>query len=186
MKLTDEEKRMLDGESGEATRHSMEMLVKLGDMYEAERLVEITSAHVSISYSEFLASVELIESFANKGGKFSVPATVNPGHWKSNFNRWPDLPEPAEHLKRAQRMLDAIDRLGAIQTCSCIPYFQGNLPRYGQNVAWIESSAISFAPKKSVPNGRWGPCSSIGLTGKKKIVLFLSSLPISSQVILSS
>jgi len=145
MKFSDEEKRMLDGELGEAVQYSMEILVKLGNMYGAERFVEISSAHLATSYPQFWAAVELTESFANKGGRYKVPATVNSAHWPSNFNRWPDLPESPEHLERAQRMINANEKMGAILTCSCTPYFQGNLPRFGQNVAWTESSAISFA-----------------------------------------
>jgi len=145
MRLTDEEKRMFDGEFGEATQYSMEILVRLGDMYGADHLVEIQSAHLTGGYPEFLATVELTESFINKKGRARVVTTVNPMHQPMNFNRWPNLQEPPEYLQRAQRMINAIERIGAIPTCSCIPYFQGNLPRFGQNVAWIESSAISFA-----------------------------------------
>lgn len=136
---------MLDGEFGEAVQYSMQILVKVGEMYGAEHLVEIRSAHVGIAYPDFMASVELIESFANRGGRFKVLSTVNLGHWPGNFNRWPDLKEPPEYLQRAKRMMDAVEKMGAIRTCSCTPYFQGNLPRFGQNVAWIESSAIVFA-----------------------------------------
>lgn len=145
MLLTDEEKQMLDGEYGEAVQYSMDILVKLGEMYDAERLVEIQSAHLAMSYPHFWASIELVESFANKGGRVRVPSTLNSAHWSSNFDRWPDLPESSDHRERAQRMIDAVEKMGAISTCSCVPYFQGNLPRFGQPVAWTESSAISFA-----------------------------------------
>lgn len=145
MLLTDEEKRMLDGNYGEAIQYSMQILVKIGDMYGAECLAEIQSAHVGIAYPEWVATVELIETFSKKGSKFKVPATVNAGHQPKNFNRWKDLPEPPEYLNRCQRMVDAVQSMGVFQTYSCTPYFQGNLPRFGQNVAWMESSAIVFA-----------------------------------------
>jgi len=136
---------MLDGEFGEAVQYSMQILINVGDMYGAEHLVEIHSAHVGIAYLGFLATVELIESFSKKGAKFRVPTTVNLGHWPKNYNRWQDLPEPPEWIEKSRRMIDAVKSMGAIPTYSCIPYFQGNLPRFGQNVAWVESSAISFA-----------------------------------------
>lgn len=112
MRLSDEEKRMLDGEFGEAFQYSMQILFKVGNMYGADRLVEIASAHVGIAYPEFLASVELIESFVNKGGKFKVLTTVNSGHWPGNFSRWPDLPEPPKYLQRAERIINAIEKNG--------------------------------------------------------------------------
>jgi predicted aconitase len=145
MILTDEEKRMLDGEIGEGVRYSMDILVQLGNIYGAERFVEIQSVHGAMSYPNFWGSVELVESFSNKGAKFRVPTTLNAAHWPSNFNRWPDLPESPEHIERSQRMIDAVEKMGAHLTCSCTPYFQGNVPRFGECVAWTESSAISFA-----------------------------------------
>ena len=146
MKLTDQEKRMLDGECGEGVRYSMDILVQLGELYGAESFVEIQNVHGAMSYPNFWASVELVESFSNKGAKFSVPTTLNTAAWTGNFNRWaPELPECAEHIERCQRMIDAVKKMGAHLTCSCTPYFQGNLPRFGECVAWTESSAISFA-----------------------------------------
>ncbi|GHU27134.1 hypothetical protein AGMMS50256_06230 [Betaproteobacteria bacterium] len=146
MKLTDEEKRMLNGEFDEGVRYSMDILVQLGDLYGAEDFVDIQSVHGAMSYPNFWASVELVESFSNRGAKFRVPTTLNTAAWPSNFNRWPDeLPESWEHMERCQRMINAVRKMGAHLTCSCTPYFQGNLPRFRECVAWTESSAISFA-----------------------------------------
>ena len=145
MKLTDEEKRMADGEFGEAARYSMDILVQLGNLYGAERFVKLQSVHANMSYPIFWASVELVESFANKGGKFCVPTTLNTSAWPPNCNRWaPELPESAEHVERCQRMINAVKKMGAHLTCSCTPYFQGSLPRFRECVAWTESSAITF------------------------------------------
>ncbi|MBI2455295.1 MAG: DUF521 domain-containing protein [candidate division NC10 bacterium] len=46
MHLTDEEQRILNGEHGEPQRLSLQVLVKLGEAYGAERMVEIRSAHL--------------------------------------------------------------------------------------------------------------------------------------------
>lgn len=145
MRLTNYEKRMLDGEQGEAVKFSMEILTKIGESYGAETLVEVKSVHAAAVYPELLASVEMMEGFANRGGCFRVPTTADPAHQPCNFNRWPDLPEPAEYLDKARRILLAIEKMGVIPNWSCIPYFQGNTPRFGQHVAWVESSAICYA-----------------------------------------
>jgi len=47
MFLTKEEQAMCDGEYGETIRKSMDILVALGDIYGASKLVDITSAQVS-------------------------------------------------------------------------------------------------------------------------------------------
>lgn len=50
-----------------------------------------------------------------------------------------------EYAKNQLRLRDAILRLGEMRKWSCTPYYQGSVPRVGQNIAWAESSAVSFA-----------------------------------------
>ena len=45
MRLTDEEKKMLDGGFGPGTVMAMDMVVKWGEVYDAERLVDVTHTH---------------------------------------------------------------------------------------------------------------------------------------------
>ena len=47
MQLTDEEKRMLDGEEGPGTAKAMDMVMKWADVYGAERLIDVTNTHTS-------------------------------------------------------------------------------------------------------------------------------------------
>ncbi len=145
MYLTEEEKRMLSGDYGEGLQMAMEVLTRVGDAYGAGRMVGIHSAHVLAVYPHLLASVELVERFADLGARFRIPTTVNPSHQPCNFNRWQGLPEPISLQENATRLKNAIERLGVIRSYSCTPYFQGNVPRYRQNVSWVESSAICFA-----------------------------------------
>ena len=49
VKLTDEEKKMLSGEYGEAPRWGMDLLVKMADYYNATKLIEVRWAHVGTS-----------------------------------------------------------------------------------------------------------------------------------------
>ena len=51
MYLTRKQEHMLDGEEGVAVRKSMELLVALGNVFGAEKLVPVESAHISgVSY----------------------------------------------------------------------------------------------------------------------------------------
>jgi predicted aconitase len=43
------------------------------------------------------------------------------------------------------RVIDAFARMNVVTTCSCTPYLIGNLPHYGQHIAWSESSAVCYA-----------------------------------------
>lgn len=47
MQLTDGEKRVLAGERGRGIRRAMEVLVKLGEAHDAEKLTETAYAHIS-------------------------------------------------------------------------------------------------------------------------------------------
>ena len=145
MYLTEKEERMLNGEEGEAVRVSLELLTRIGSIYGAERLVEIKSVHAAAVYHHLTASVELMEKYADLGGKFRVPTTADPTHGPNSFDRWEEFPEPEEQKKNATRLVRAIEKMGVIPNWSCTPYFQGNLPRFGECVSWVESSAISFA-----------------------------------------
>ena len=53
MFLTDEQKRMRDGERGEPVQVAMEMLCALGEIYGAEKLIPVKSAHCAgpVSYT---------------------------------------------------------------------------------------------------------------------------------------
>ncbi len=35
--------------------------------------------------------------------------------------------------------------MGVITTCTCTPYLTGNVPHYGEHIAWAESSAVCYA-----------------------------------------
>ncbi len=42
-------------------------------------------------------------------------------------------------------MIDAFARMGVMTTCTCTPYLVGNLPHFGEHIAWAESSAVCYA-----------------------------------------
>jgi len=51
MYLTKEEEQILNGEAGETLRQALEILVALGDIYGADRLIPIKSAQIAgVSY----------------------------------------------------------------------------------------------------------------------------------------
>ena len=35
--------------------------------------------------------------------------------------------------------------MGVVATCTCTPYLSGNLPHFGEHIAWAESSAVCYA-----------------------------------------
>ena len=144
MRLTEKEERMLAGEEGEAVQLAMQILTKIGDAYGAERMVPISSVHAGCFCPQFSSAVEMMERLAELGGKFLVTTTANPIINPANTERWAELREPDSLKEAIVRQTDAFLRMGGIPTWSCVPYYQGNLPRFGERIAWVESSAIIF------------------------------------------
>ncbi|MFX0210960.1 MAG: aconitase X catalytic domain-containing protein, partial [Candidatus Hodarchaeota archaeon] len=62
-----------------------------------------------------------------------------------DLEEWRKLAISEEFAENQHRVVEAFGRMGVITTCSCTPYLYGNLPHYGQHIAWSESSAVCYA-----------------------------------------
>lgn len=145
MYLNSEEEKMYVGEYGETIRKSMEILVALGDIYQAENLVDITSAQVSgVSYKTIGdAGLEYLEDLASdKKAIAKIPSTLNPAG--TDLDNWKELGFPIEFANKQNRIVEAYGNLGISKTCTCTPYLVGNIPRFRDHVAWSESSAVAY------------------------------------------
>jgi predicted aconitase len=145
MDLTLSERQMLQGEYGPATRKAMEILVALGTIYQAEKMIPVSSVQVSgVSYDNLgEAGLDFLSEMAAGGGKAQVLTTLNPAGM--------DIEDPtslgidAEFARQQQRVIDAFGKMGIVTTCTCTPYLTGNLPHFGEHIAWAESSAVCYA-----------------------------------------
>ena len=144
MHLTKEEKRMLDGEEGYAVKKSMEILVALGDIYGAEKLISVGSVQVAgVSYHNLGdAGLEFLNELA-RDGKVKVLTTLNPAGM--DLEDWRKLGISEEFAEKQNLVIDAFKKMGIIISCTCTPYLIGSLPTYGEHIAWSESSAVTFA-----------------------------------------
>ena len=144
MILTDEEKAYLEGSYGEANRLATELLVSVGEAFGSERLIPIASAHILGHYGSLhQAGIDFLERLAEGGGKCRVPTTVDPS--SVDFDRWERFKVPEDYVEKQKRLQTAVGNLGVIPSWSCTPYFAHNVPRFGQNIAWAESSAVVYA-----------------------------------------
>ncbi|MEM3400046.1 MAG: aconitase X catalytic domain-containing protein [Candidatus Micrarchaeia archaeon] len=142
--LNKEEKEMLKGKHGEAVRKSMEMLIALGEIYGAERLIPVSSVQIAgVSYHNIGdEGLEFLEDMA-KDGRVRVLATLNPAGMDTES--WSALGIPSDFAEKQIRIISAFERMGVLTTCTCTPYLIGNLPRFKEHAAWSESSAVCFA-----------------------------------------
>jgi len=143
--LTSEEQAMLAGKNGLAIQRAMEIVVALAKIYHAERLVHVSSVQVAgVSYKNLgQAGLEFLQEWAALGARVRVPTTLNPAG--IDLVRWQALGFSHEFAVQQQSVVDAYAAMGITPTCTCTPYLVGNQPKFGDHIAWAESSAVSFA-----------------------------------------
>lgn len=144
MELSEEEKRILAGEEGEPKRVAMRILTGLGEVNGATRMIPIASAHlVGCSYQiAGEAGIEIYTKLVKQGAKVSVPTTLDPG--SIDFERWRKFKTPEDYAARQTIVAELLETMGVIPTWTCTPYYLLNIPRFGQDLAWSESSAVVF------------------------------------------
>ena len=145
MELTPEEQEMLEGKHGRATKKAMQILATLGTIYGAERMLPVTSVQIAgVSYDNLgEAGLQFLTEMAEGGGRARVLATLNPAGM--DMENWLTLGIPADFAENQERVIDAFARMGVVTTCTCTPYLTGNVPHYGEHIAWAESSAVCYA-----------------------------------------
>jgi len=143
MYLTKEEEAMFNGEFGEATELAIKVVVKVGEVLGATRLIDVAHAHISgISYFNILDyGIRFIEDLEHKGACFRTFTTANPyaainadfnGKFFSN-----------EVINKQMRVVNALKNMGA-KAFTCAPYYI-RTPREGEHLAWAESNAVLYA-----------------------------------------
>ena len=87
--------------------------------------------------------LQFLSEMAEGGGRVRVLTTLNPAGM--DIENWPALGIPPEFAEKQLRVLEAFSRMGVTTTCTCTPYLTGNLPQFGEHLAWSESSAVCYA-----------------------------------------
>jgi len=143
MRLTARDQAMLDGGHGPAAQLAMSILVRMADVYGAAELMDISQAHIDSTIYLGDATLEFAERLASLGARVAVPTSLNvSGVDACSWQQWAVTPEWA--AKAARQML-AYEKMGAVATWTCAPYHTQMRPKFGQQIAWGESNAISFA-----------------------------------------
>ena len=143
MYLSREEESILCGDQGETLRRMMEILVALGDIYGAERLVPVKSVQIAGVSFKNIGDAGL-EWISDLRGRVVVPSILNPAGM--DLDRWREMGISEEFAARQREVVEAYQRLGVTADCTCTPYqVYPALARRGDHLAWSESSAVSFA-----------------------------------------
>lgn len=153
MKLTKEQKDILDGKQGEVLAKVMKSLVLYGDNFGATKMIPITSTygHIVTSFGVIIIKgvFDLMDKLIAAGLTSKQKFTADP--------RPTDKHVPASLLnnivfkviygpqKRYEKQLKALGLLDD-KSFSCAAYLpqQGNVPKKGEILSWAESSAVNF------------------------------------------
>ncbi|MBU4190042.1 MAG: aconitase X catalytic domain-containing protein [Candidatus Thermoplasmatota archaeon] len=145
MYLTSEQEKMLNGEHGEVLEKMFRLLVRLGDIYGADKMIPVGSVQVAgVSFKSIgMPGLEFLEDYAKKGANVKVLTFLNPAGM--DMENWKELGFPEDFAEKQIRVMDAFREMGIVVTSTCTPYLAGNLPGFGEHIAWSESSAVSFS-----------------------------------------
>ena len=167
VRLTPREQAMLDGGEGAAVQKAMELLVRYADALGAERFVETDNvAGVPGSSPQWVKDV-----YEADGGDYRAvfsrydldsDEAVDVPPMKAGFSchlqggmdpeHWPEMGmTPEAHANFTSDEAEVAAR-GIQVMKTCTPYLAGNMPKFGEHCAWMESSAVVFC--NSVVGGR--------------------------------
>jgi predicted aconitase len=141
MQLDRDDERILAGEQGETRQKMLELLVALGKVFGAERLVLIKSAQVSGASYKTIGEYGL-HWLNSLDAKAVVPAVLNPIGMPRG--RWQEMGVDPDFAMKQQAVVAAYERLGIVLECTCTPYYLYETS-FGDHLAWSESSAVSYA-----------------------------------------
>jgi predicted aconitase len=177
MKLTLEEERMLAGKCGAGLQRAMELLVAVGEAYDAPRMVDVACSHILSPEMQFWTigklsqwARELTAESVEGAQAFKVPVTINPIFLDpliASRLGYPDayMLELRETLSYGR---ETYARLGVIPTYTCCPFYS-HLVRRGERVGTAESTVIIFDNSVigATANRESGPTAlATALTGK--------------------
>ena len=142
-RLTTEDQAMLRGELGEARAMAMRILVCMARATGAERMTDISGAHIDGTLYLGEASLDFAGRLRDLGGRVVVPTTLNVS---SLDLLHPELFQGDDRPRKGARATaSAYLDMGASPTWTCAPYQLASRPGFGERVAWGESNAIVFA-----------------------------------------
>ena len=143
LELTDADRRTLQGESGPAAQTALRLIVAVAEAEGAQRLIDISGAHIDGCLFHGLAGLEFAERLVAQRAQVRVPTTLNVSSL--------DLLHPEllridpERRAFARRLMEAYEAMGCEPTWTCAPYQLATRPGLGDQIAWGESNAIAFA-----------------------------------------
>lgn len=164
MQLTDHEKKILAGAEGRLKQVALENIVKYGEVVGAEKLCQVTKAHLycgahnylkvcgSDDFHKVFSVMQLARPEETVAFSETDPACFAQSDVSiSDFKHYePRLNQAREVYEQNQHYLDMARQAGVMVVGSCAPYLTGWLPVAGEHFVSTESSVTMTA------NSLWG------------------------------
>ena len=121
----------------------MRLVIRAAEVTGAERLIDVTRAHVDSCLYHGEATLDFVRRLAEGQARVRVPTTLNVGALDLLH---PELNRGGRRVaERGRLLMDRYRALGARPTFTCAPYQLVDVrPALGEQVAWGESNAIAF------------------------------------------
>ena len=155
MKLTAEEKAILEGKEGQTKAKIMQTLVEFGDLFGAEEFVPVTTdGHLVTSFGIGLLKpvYRIMDEIIDAGLKTEYPFTVDPrpiDYKNVKCGLLNKLIFSKIMYSQQKHYEEQLSKIGLRNkdsfTCTCYLKEVGNTPKYGDVLSWAESSAVVFA-----------------------------------------
>lgn len=143
IKLSEGDKRLLEGKEGKAKQIAMQIIVRMAEVQKAKELIDISQAHIDGCIYTGEASLKFAEILSDLNGEVSVPTTLNA--ISVDQQRWKNQGVDSNFASLANRLANAYVQMGAKPTFTCSPYLLPEKPKFGEHITWAESNAVVFA-----------------------------------------
>lgn len=143
LQLTTEDQSQLAGQHGKASQVSMQILIRMAQIQGADRLVDITQAHIDGCVYNGPSSLLFAQQLNDWGAQVRVPTTLN--SISVDQRRWRQQGIDASFGEPASQLGDAYMQMGAQLSYTCAPYLLDTAPKFGEQIVWAESNAAIYA-----------------------------------------
>jgi len=140
LQLSSADNEMLSGALGEGTQLAAQMVVHMAQALGARKLIDIKWAHVSSAYYQGQANIDFARRLADSGTRVAVPTTLT----ACSLNLR-DEHAHSPHDRKAVELIRLYEYMGCDPVMTCAPYHAHAEPRFGDHLAWCESSAVAYA-----------------------------------------
>ena len=144
MELTAEEREILAGKLGEATRRALEYQVEVGRFWQAKRMVPVTNVHL-MGDIEVMGDggLEFLREEVRLGARCRVDATTNARC--IDFAHCDRLGQDPAEVAKEREIIQCMRRMEVVTTDTCINYQTVYQPHLGEHVAWGDTGTVIYA-----------------------------------------